>query len=139
MRLLLTQRVPEPFAQFNQPVLLTLLHADCRGEETMWDVFMDQFEVLATQAPVMLVAGNHERDFPDSGDRYGTNIDSGTLHAHTVCVPYALRCLLAGEANVMPNSKACCLCSDKACILYVLHEKQASTNAMSFLWRVTCL
>lgn len=43
----------------------------------MWDVFMDQFEVLATQAPVMLVAGNHERDFPDSGDRYGTNIDSG--------------------------------------------------------------
>lgn len=49
----------------------------------MWDVFMDQFEVLATQAPVMLVAGNHERDFPDSGDRYGTNIDSGnTLGAN---------------------------------------------------------
>lgn len=43
----------------------------------MWDVFMDQFEVLASQAPVMLVAGNHERDFPGSGDRYGTNIDSG--------------------------------------------------------------
>lgn len=51
----------------------------------MWDVFMDQFEVLATQAPVMLVAGNHERDFPDSGDRYGTNIDSGTLQG-THCV-----------------------------------------------------
>ena len=48
-----------------------------RGEETMWDVFMDQFEVLATKAPVMLVAGNHERDFPDTGDRYGTGIDSG--------------------------------------------------------------
>ena len=43
----------------------------------MWDVFMDQFEVLATKAPVMLVAGNHERDFPDSGDRYNTAIDSG--------------------------------------------------------------
>ena len=43
----------------------------------MWDVFMDQFEVLATKAPVMLVAGNHERDFPDTGDRYGTGIDSG--------------------------------------------------------------
>lgn len=55
------------------------MHLRCRGEETMWDVFMDQFEVLATQAPVMLVAGNHERDFPDSGDRYGTNIDSGNI------------------------------------------------------------
>nr|QOL01233.1 putative extracellular protein TR9_041a [Trebouxia lynnae] len=59
---------------------LTLLNGDvsyARGEETMWDVFMDQFEVLATKAPVMLVAGNHERDFPDTGDRYGTGIDSG--------------------------------------------------------------
>lgn len=43
----------------------------------MWDVFMDQFEVLATKAPVMLVAGNHERDFPLSGDRYNTASDSG--------------------------------------------------------------
>lgn len=51
----------------------------------MWDVFMDQFEVLATQAPVMLVAGNHERDFPDSGDRYGTNIDSGNTSDTTFC------------------------------------------------------
>ena len=51
----------------------------CRGEETMWDVFMDQFEVLATKAPVMLVAGNHERDFPSSGDRYNTAEDSGKL------------------------------------------------------------
>lgn len=45
----------------------------------MWDVFMDQFEVLATKAPVMLVAGNHERDFPDSGDRFNTASDSGML------------------------------------------------------------
>ncbi len=45
----------------------------------MWDVFMDQFEVLATKAPVMLVAGNHERDFPSSGDRYNTASDSGKL------------------------------------------------------------
>ncbi len=45
----------------------------------MWDVFMDQFEVLATKAPVMLVAGNHERDFPSSGDRYNTAEDSGKL------------------------------------------------------------
>ena len=43
----------------------------------MWDVFMDQFEVLATKAPVMLVAGNHERDFPSSGDRFNTASDSG--------------------------------------------------------------
>ena len=47
----------------------------------MWDVFMDQFEVLATKAPVMLVAGNHERDFPLSGDRYNTASDSGESHA----------------------------------------------------------
>lgn len=45
----------------------------------MWDVFMDQFEVLATKAPVMLVAGNHERDFPGSGDRFNTASDSGML------------------------------------------------------------
>lgn len=45
----------------------------------MWDVFMDQFEVLATKAPVMLVAGNHERDFPLSGDRFNTASDSGEL------------------------------------------------------------
>lgn len=49
--------------------------------------------------------------------------------AHTARVAYALRCLLTGQANVMPKSKAYFQCSDKACILYVLHEKQASTNA----------
>jgi len=36
-------------------------------------------EVLATKAPVMLVAGNHKRDFPSSGDRYNTAEDSGKL------------------------------------------------------------
>ncbi|DBB10212.1 TPA: hypothetical protein ACH3X3_001785 [Trebouxia sp. C0006] len=67
-------------ADTTQNWTLTFLNGDvsyARGEETMWDVFMDQFEVLATKAPVMLVAGNHERDFPSSGDRYNTAEDSG--------------------------------------------------------------
>ena len=70
----------------------------------MWDVFMDQFEVLATQAPVMLVAGNHERDFPDSGDRYGTNIDSGK---HSWCN----RTCHYAQANerILFRMNGCCL------------------------------
>ena len=58
----------------------------------MWDVFMDQFEVLATKAPVMLVAGNHERDFPSSGDRYNTASDSGKSPGNTVLLCCRVEC-----------------------------------------------
>ncbi|KAK9824258.1 hypothetical protein WJX72_008984 [[Myrmecia] bisecta] len=48
-----------------------------RGQLTQWDVFHDNMEALLRQIPVMVQDGNHERDFPNSGDRYETNIGSG--------------------------------------------------------------
>ena len=40
-----------------------------------------QMEQLVAHVPWMLTNGNHERDFPGSGDRYNANdnIDSGAL------------------------------------------------------------
>ena len=39
-------------------------------------------EQLVAKVPFMLTNGNHERDFPSSGDRYNSNdnIDSGALN-----------------------------------------------------------
>ena len=87
----------------------------------MWDVFMDQFEVLATQAPVMLVAGNHERDFPDSGDRYGTNIDSGVSaglrHLHILSAAVhdaALTTKTPSHKITHPHPRTCtCSCANE--------------------------
>ncbi|CAL8471735.1 g11277 [Coccomyxa elongata] len=41
-----------------------------RGQLTQWDVFMHQMEPLVSQMPWMLTEGNHERDWPYSGDRF---------------------------------------------------------------------
>ncbi|KAK9800257.1 hypothetical protein WJX73_008466 [Symbiochloris irregularis] len=52
---------------------LALMNGDlsyARGFATQWDTFFDQIEGLATQIPVMVVEGNHERDQPLSQDRY---------------------------------------------------------------------
>eukprot|EP00929_Paragymnodinium_shiwhaense_P083225 TRINITY_DN44269_c0_g1_i1.p1 TRINITY_DN44269_c0_g1~~TRINITY_DN44269_c0_g1_i1.p1 ORF type:complete len:670 (-),score=5.90 TRINITY_DN44269_c0_g1_i1:47-2056(-) len=46
------------------------------GYETEWDYFMTQIEVLASQAPYMTTEGNHERDYPGSGNAVGGS-DSG--------------------------------------------------------------
>ncbi|KAK9918496.1 hypothetical protein WJX75_004496 [Coccomyxa subellipsoidea] len=54
-------------------VSLLLLNGDvsyARGQLTQWDVFMHQMEPLASQMPWMLTEGNHERDWPYSGDRF---------------------------------------------------------------------
>ncbi|KAK9830188.1 hypothetical protein WJX72_010191 [[Myrmecia] bisecta] len=48
-----------------------------RGYVAQWDAFFDQIQPLATRMPYMTVIGNHERDWPGSGDRYPTQMDSG--------------------------------------------------------------
>jgi hypothetical protein len=49
-----------------------------RGQLTQWDVFMSQMQPLASQMPWMLTEGNHERDWPYSGDRFSNlALDSG--------------------------------------------------------------
>ena len=40
-------------------------------------MFGEQIETLARRMPWMTVEGNHERDFPDSDDRFGSVEDSG--------------------------------------------------------------
>ena len=47
------------------------------GFGSQWDVFGDQIQTLARRMPWMTVEGNHERDYPDSKDRYSTVYDSG--------------------------------------------------------------
>lgn len=94
----------------------------------MWDVFMDQFEVLATQAPVMLVAGNHERDFPDSGDRYGTNIDSGNILAATLMQGAISQCKLQSAQRHQCSFFLCCVKVQafielQLCVMYNPHAE----------------
>ncbi len=40
-------------------------------------MFGDQIQALARRMPWMTVEGNHERDYPDSKDRYHNVFDSG--------------------------------------------------------------
>ncbi len=47
------------------------------GFGSQWDVFGDQIQTLARRMPWMTVEGNHERDYPDSKDRFHTVLDSG--------------------------------------------------------------
>ncbi|EFJ46276.1 hypothetical protein VOLCADRAFT_105635 [Volvox carteri f. nagariensis] len=47
-----------------------------RGYSTQWDNFMHQIEPLAARMPYMVAPGNHERDWPGSGDFFGVE-DSG--------------------------------------------------------------
>ncbi|KAF6263717.1 Metallo-dependent phosphatase-like protein [Scenedesmus sp. NREL 46B-D3] len=48
-----------------------------RGYVTQWDNFMHQMEPLVSAVPYMTAHGNHERDWPNSGDRFTTAYDSG--------------------------------------------------------------
>eukprot|EP00775_Hariotina_reticulata_P004167 gene4166-4415_t len=47
-----------------------------RGYVTQWDNFMQQMEPIISQVPYMTAIGNHERDWPNSGDRYTEVYDS---------------------------------------------------------------
>eukprot|EP00884_Botryococcus_braunii_P013968 jgi/Botrbrau1/22572/Bobra.176_1s0005.1 len=48
------------------------------GYATQWDVYMEMMEPLVTQLPYMTLIGNHERDWPGTGDRYPSGVrDSG--------------------------------------------------------------
>ncbi len=46
------------------------------GYESEWDRFMEQIQPIAARAPYMTGQGNHERDFPLSGNTIGSG-DSG--------------------------------------------------------------
>jgi hypothetical protein len=56
-----------------------------RGYGADWDVWGDQFEAAFTQWPMAVGTGNHERDWPSTGDAFGDmSRDSGVLTWH-VC------------------------------------------------------
>ena len=57
-----------------------------RGYGAIWHSFFHMVEPLASRMPYMTTIGNHERDFPDSGDRYG-----GTDSQGECGVPYMAR------------------------------------------------
>jgi hypothetical protein len=62
------------------PVSLVLHVGDlayATGYETEWDYFMTQIEPLASRSPYMTTEGNHERDYPGSGNAYIGGEDSG--------------------------------------------------------------
>jgi hypothetical protein len=48
-----------------------------QGFEYGWEVYQDMMAPLIANMPYMVVEGNHERDFPGTGDRYGSAKDSG--------------------------------------------------------------
>lgn len=48
-----------------------------RGYSSQWDVYWDQLAAVVRSVPYMTSPGNHERDWPDTGDRFGGYKDSG--------------------------------------------------------------
>lgn len=46
-----------------------------------WDNFMHQIEPIVSQIPYMTTPGNHERDWPNTGDRFTEVYDSGMTFA----------------------------------------------------------
>ena len=58
-----------------------------RGYAVQWETFFDQLSPVVRRMPLMTVIGNHERDWPGSGDRFGMAYDSGGECG----VPYELR------------------------------------------------
>jgi acid phosphatase type 7 len=48
-----------------------------RGHVSQWDRYHSQIEPLVTSVPYMIAIGNHERDWPGSGDRFPSMQDSG--------------------------------------------------------------
>ena len=55
-------------------------------------MFSDQIQPVAWRLPWMTVGGNHERDWPDSGDRYGNVMDSGASYPYCFLNPDSLCC-----------------------------------------------
>ncbi|QDZ25947.1 metallophosphatase [Chloropicon primus] len=60
--------------------------AYARGYGAIWHSFFDRIEPLASRMPYMTTIGNHERDWPHSGDRYGGKDSNGECG-----VPYMAR------------------------------------------------
>ncbi|KAI7845277.1 hypothetical protein COHA_001120 [Chlorella ohadii] len=48
-----------------------------RGFSSQWDVYFDQLGPTVRRMPYMTTVGNHERDWPGSGDRFPAQYDSG--------------------------------------------------------------
>ena len=57
-----------------------------RGYGAIWHSFFHMVEPLTRSMPYMTTIGNHERDWPDSGDRYGGTDSNGECG-----VPYMMR------------------------------------------------
>ena len=68
-------------SQGNLPVSVSQVHngdiSYARGYATQWDAFFDQLGPVVRSLPYMTTIGNHERDWPETGDRFPTQYDSG--------------------------------------------------------------
>ena len=63
-----------------EPFHLAMINGDlsyARGIEAQWDNFLHQLQPVASAVPTMVVQGNHERDWPGTGDAYKAATDSG--------------------------------------------------------------
>lgn len=72
----LTRRIAQ---DINDSITLLMHNGDisyARGLVAAWDIFMDQYSPLLKHVPYMLLPGNHERDCPNSGDRFGPLIEA---------------------------------------------------------------
>ncbi|KAF5834534.1 Metallo-dependent phosphatase-like protein [Dunaliella salina] len=69
-----------------------------QGYGSQWDNFYTQMEPLASHIPWMMAPGNHERDFPGSGDRYEVVRDSGGECG----VPYEKRAIMPIQGPDQP-------------------------------------
>lgn len=70
----------------------------CRGFSSQWDVYFDQIQPLVTKMPYMTTIGNHERNWPNSGDRFPAQYDSGGECG----VPYERRLQMPRPAEDKP-------------------------------------
>lgn len=48
-----------------------------RGYGSQWESFLDQMAPVLSRLPYLTAIGNHERDWPGTGDRFPAQYDSG--------------------------------------------------------------
>eukprot|EP01025_Chloroclados_australasicus_P032526 TRINITY_DN32989_c0_g1_i2.p1 TRINITY_DN32989_c0_g1~~TRINITY_DN32989_c0_g1_i2.p1 ORF type:complete len:573 (-),score=57.61 TRINITY_DN32989_c0_g1_i2:445-2163(-) len=61
-----------------------------QGYVSQWDNYYHQLVPVASKMPYMTSTGNHERDWPDTGDRFNVSYDSGGECG----IPHYLRTLM---------------------------------------------
>lgn len=101
-----------------------------RGYLAEWDAFMGQIEPVATRVPYMTGEGNHERDYPRSGDRYTNATDSGGECG----IPYYQRFIMPGSSVFANTVSWYSFNYGNVHVIVMSTEMEFMPNSPQYLW-----